>query len=240
MIEPQWLEITRHEVFARVSKPLLIAHLTDLHLPIPASLERNLLLVLEQEKPDLIVLTGDSVTDSTDREQLKSFLERLHAPLGVWAVEGNWEHWTGTTNDRKISHSANVTFLTNASRRIREDAWVVGIDDVLAGKPDERKAFEGVPRNDFCVLLTHSPQFFLRTTSRCPLVLAGHTHGGQIRLPFLRPLWTPPGSGAFVAGWYFGNGSRMYVSRGIGTSIIRARLFSRPEVAFFTIRPKDL
>ena len=74
-----------------------------------------------------------------------------------------------------------------------------------------------------------------RIAGKCDLALAGHTHGGQVRLPWLPPLWLPRGSGRFVEGWYEREGSQMYVCRGIGMSILPIRFFCRPELAVITV-----
>lgn len=83
--------------------------------------------------------------------------------------------------------------------------------------------------------LFHSPASFDSVAGSWPLALAGHTHGGQIRLPFVKPLWLPEGSGSYVAGWYEGKGSKLYVSRGVGTAMLPLRFLCRPELALITI-----
>jgi len=237
-IEPIRLEVTRHEIFGEVASPIKIAHLTDLHLRKIGHLEKALLDALENEKPDLIIITGDTVSEEeTSYAVARDFLSRLHAPLGVVSVEGNWEHWTSEEHSKQtLAAIDNVVFLTNGSKQIRQDAWIVGLDDAFAGKPNPGLAFAGIPPDSFCIMLFHSPAYFPEVADKCPLALSGHTHGGQIRLPFFGPLWLPPGSGEYVSGWYEKVGARMYVSRGLGTSLINARFLSRPEIALITVR----
>lgn len=240
-IEPEWLEVTHHEICAPVSSPLKIAHLTDLHLREIGRLERKLLDVLESEKPDLIAITGDNVTNEESSHAVANeFLALLHAPLGVYSVNGNWEHWTAEEKpERAVASLGNITSLDNSNRQVRPDLWVVGLDDAFAGKPKPELAAAGLPKNTFCVLLFHSPSYFPDVADICPLSLAGHTHGGQVRLPFYGPLWLPSGSGNYVSGWYEKENAKMYVSRGIGTSILDVRFLARPEVAFITVRSKQ-
>src|SRR4051812_15859979 len=93
-IEPYWLEVTRCQVTANVTQPLTVVHLTDLHIGSEGALERKVLAAVERERPDLIVVTGDNVTEDGRFDEAAKFLARLRAPLGAFGVEGNWEHWT--------------------------------------------------------------------------------------------------------------------------------------------------
>ncbi len=234
LIEPSWIEVTRHTVQAPFAGPLKIAHLSDLHTYEVSRRERRLLALLEAEKPDLIVVTGDTLARSGSHEACRQLLSRLHAPLGVWLVRGNWENWRPVKGEHAFYASAGVHFLLNEARPVRRDVWIVGLDDPSTGSPN-LGALKDVPPSAFVIALFHSPSYFDQVAGRCPLALAGHTHGGQVRVPFLRPLWLPRGSGRFLAGWYDMSGSRMYVSRGVGTSVLPVRFRCRPELAILTV-----
>ena len=115
----------------------------------------------------------------------------------------------------------------------------LGFDDALYGSPSLPRALAARAEADVEIWLIHAPEYFdilLARGARPPLVLAGHTHGGQIRLPGFTP-FTPPGSASYVSGWYHREERPLYVSRGIGTATIRARLFCPPELPIFTLRP---
>ena len=235
-IEPYWIEVTRHHVEAPISSPLKIAHLADIHTRGFGDRERKLVAILERERPDLIVVSGDTVVDGGTYEMCRNVLSRLRAPLGVWVVRGNWENWRPVTNERAFYQSTGVHFLLNEHRQIGDsNLWIVGLDDAISGRPDLEAALAGVPPEAVTIALFHSPAYFDRIAGRCYLAFAGHTHGGQIKFPWLGPLWLPAGCGRYLAGWYEQRGSRMYVSRGIGTSIIQARFLSRPEIALITV-----
>ena len=246
-IEPFALEITRHHVRAPVDAPITIAHLTDLHTQGLGRRERLLLERLEAEKPDLIVITGDTV-DGGDLEPARELMTALRAPLGVWVVRGNWENWqppraggqTAPQSEAAFYTSVGARFLVNEGQLARRDVWIAGLDDPMSGHASPAAALEGAPAGVFTIVLVHSPEGFgpgLAPGFKVDLALAGHTHGGQVRLPFVGPLWLPPGSGGFVAGWYESGGSRMYVSRGIGTSILPVRFLCSPELALITVAP---
>lgn len=125
--------------------------------------------------------------------------------------------------------------LLNTSCEVRDGVWVVGFDDLYGGSPKPDEAFSGVPQSAYRIALFHSPPFFEKVAGRCELALAGHSHGGQVRLPLYGPLWLPPYSGGFVDGWFERLGTRMYVSRGVGTSILDVRLWCRPEISIITV-----
>lgn len=238
LIEPCALEITRHEARAPVAKPLRIAHVTDLHTGGLGRVERALLAALDAEKPDLIAITGDTV-DSGDLEPAREVLRALtsKAPLGVVAVHGNWEHWRPVSDAERFYESVGVRFLGNDAARVRDDLWVVGLDDALAGEPDATKAFAKVPAGVARLAIFHSPVAAEGLAGRAQIALAGHTHGGQVRLPLFGAIWRPPGSGAFDHGWYDAGGARLYVSRGVGTSVLPVRFWCRPELAMITLQP---
>jgi predicted MPP superfamily phosphohydrolase len=241
-IEPRWLEVTRHRMRAPVAAPLTVAHLADLHTRGLGSIERSVLDALERERPDLVAITGDTI-DRGDWTAAGPFLERVRAPLGVFLVDGNWEHWSGARADDAFFRSLGVQRLRNESARAREDLWVAGLDDATAGAPDPEAAIRGVPPRAALLVLFHSPSYFdvlaprLAPRGEGVLALAGHTHGGQLRVPFLGAPWRPPGSGRFVSGWYESEGARLHVGRGVGTSILPARFACRPELALIRIEP---
>jgi len=266
LIEPYWIEVTHHRVTAPVTSPLKIAHLSDIHTSGLGRREKRMLALLDQERPDLIAITGDSIYNGhlfdtflrtrvvplqaagssvPRRLHQKPYddryagcfdvLRRLHAPLGVWFVRGNWEHWRPIWDERRFSEDARVHFLQNAASQIAPGVWIIGLDDAVFGSPDLDAALREVPSAAYKIVLFHSPAYFETVAGHCDLVLAGHTHGGQVYLPFLTWLWLPTGCGEFLAGWYERQGSRMYVSRGIGVSTLNVRFLCRPELAIITL-----
>ncbi len=238
VIEPYALEITRHEARAPVAARLRIAHVSDLHTGGLGRRERALLAALDEAKPDLIAITGDTV-DGGDLEPARELLVAMttKAPLGVVAVHGNWEHWRPVSDAERFYAEVGVRFLRNDAVRVRDDLWVVGLDDDLAGAPDATRAFAKVPPGRTPIVIFHSPVAVDAIAGRAPIALAGHTHAGQVRLPLLGALWRPPGSGRFDHGWYEASGTRLFVSRGVGTSLLPVRFWCRPELALITLGP---
>ena len=244
LVAPYRIEVTRHRVPAAVESPVRVAAITDLHTRGLGRRERRLVALLERERPDLVVLVGDvladtgALTGTADAAGAAAeVLPRLHAPLGVWAVPGNWEHWRHEVDEQALFGAAGVRLLVNRAEPVRKDLWLVGLDDWMSGAPLPEQALSGLPEGVFAIGLFHSPAGFDAVAGRLPLGLAGHTHGGQVRLPFLGPFWLPRGSAGRANGWYEKRGSRLYVSRGVGMTILPVRLFCRPELPIFDLVP---
>ena len=235
LVEPYRIEVTRSSVETPLAGPLKIAHLSDLHTFGLGRRERKLLSLLDTEQPDVIIITGDTVTWGRHYERIRPLLSRLHAPLGVWLVRGNWENAYPLHNEHAFYAHLGIHFLLNEARPIRPDVWIVGLDDPYSGTPNFDAALSTVPQGTYVIAAFHSPAYFDNVAGRVPLVLAGHTHGGQVRLPLVPVFWLPRGSGRFLEGWYVERGSKMYVSRGIGTSFLPIRFRCPPELSIISV-----
>jgi uncharacterized protein len=193
----------------------------------------------------VIVITGDAIDDRRNLSLLDEFLAMVGSTPRI-AIIGNWEHWAGipTRELRRVYESRGATLLLNESVELRiRDRRVLftGVDDSVAGQPDLPAAITvpALPFDSF--LLAHCPVFRdtisnARTpeVDRFRFLLSGHTHGGQAA-PFGWAPVRPPGSGRYWRGWYQDHSLPMYVSSGLGTSIIRARFCVPPEIAVFDV-----
>jgi len=199
---------------------------------------------LGRERPDVVVLIGDICNRRSDLATLTAWARDARGTRATFATLGNWEHDAGI--DRATAERAygqvGVELLYNSSARVGAGPsalTIVGIDDPVLGEPDVALAVRDVDAADPSVWLVHAPGYVdgisRDRVPRPAAILAGHTHGGQVRLPFYTP-YTPSGSGRFVAGWYRDTLAPLYVSRGIGTVLVDARLFCPPEMAVFTLR----
>ncbi len=224
-----------------LARPVEVLHLTDIHVRGPGPWLDALCAFLEtQDGADIVALTGDIVTTGWQpgaADQLLAAVPR--GTLGRFAVMGNWEHWAGADaaswGARLDRHG--ITLLRNEARDLGPGA-VGGTDDHLAGDADPDAVRAALPAGRPAVLLTHSPAYApaLAGPDRA-LVLSGHSHGGQVRLPLLGAGWVPMGTGRYVAGWYMLGGTALYVSRGLGWSIAPFRLGCPPEVARIRLVP---
>lgn len=237
-VEPFRIEVTHYDIPAPISAPLKIAQLSDLHTHGMGRNERHLLQILDAEKPDAIVMTGDCLGNlAGNYEWCKQLYENLHAPLGVWFVHGNWENDRPVHRERVFYRDAGVGLLVNANAELRPDVWLIGLDDPYSGYAKPDIALAGVPKDAYKIAIFHSPAYFRRMAGRVNLCLTGHTHGGQVRIPLVHPFWLPKGAGHYLEGWYEQNGSKMYVNRGMGMSNLQIRFLCRPEVSIFTLTP---
>ncbi|MBI1797013.1 MAG: metallophosphoesterase [Candidatus Eisenbacteria bacterium] len=237
LLEPNWIEVTRATVAAPIARPLTIAHLTDLHTRGVGFRERRMLAILARERPDLIVITGDITQERGSLEDALPVLAGLRAPLGVWAVRGNWEIWRPSPHERAALAAAGVRLLVNEAAPLGDSLWLAGFDDPYVGRPDVDRTLGAVPRGAWTIALFHAPALLDRIAGRVPLALAGHTHGGQVQLPFVPTFWLPGGCDGYLKGWFTRGGTRMYVSRGVGMSGPPVRFLCRPEVAIITLTP---
>jgi predicted MPP superfamily phosphohydrolase len=234
-IEPYQLESTFHEVTIGASgKSLLVAHVTDLHTNGLGKLELKLINAIQSQKPELILITGDIATPGGTAKGYEDVLSKLKAPLGVYFVQGNWEYWEPIKELHHILKKTHIVDLTNKNIQIKDNLWLVGLDDELAGSP-ELSTYEHIPKKSKTISMFHSPALFTSINNKTNLAFAGHSHGGQIRLPFIGALWTPEGTGKYHSGWFKEGKAKMYVSRGLGNSILPIRLNCRPEIAFIKI-----
>jgi uncharacterized protein len=233
--EPFQLENTFHEVtIGKSGKSLLVAHVTDLHTDGLGTIELKLMDSIRANKPDIIVITGDVATPGGTSKGYEDVLSQLRAPLGVYFIQGNWEYWEPIKELRHILQKTSIIDLTNKHAHIKDDLWLIGLDDVLAGSP-ELDVYEKVPRGKKNLSIFHSPELFSSISNKTDLAFAGHSHGGQVRLPFIGPIWTPEGTGKYDSGWFQEGRAKMYVSRGIGNSILPIRFNCKPEIAYIKV-----
>jgi predicted MPP superfamily phosphohydrolase len=220
---------------------LRVGQISDTHLGLPHS-ARNLAWAVERmrdERPELIVLTGDFVSRSAAIPQIAALLRGLSAPLGVYAVPGNHDYWEGLPDIHAALALHGIPLLLNEHRRLRRngaDLWLVGLDDLWDGRPDFDAALRGVPRGACTLLLAHAPDIADEAASRgFAAQLSGHTHGGHMRLPLLGPFALPRHGWRYAIGHYPIGDMALYVSRGLSGGPFRLRC--RPEATILTLRP---
>ncbi|OUM93142.1 MAG: hypothetical protein BAA04_13400 [Firmicutes bacterium ZCTH02-B6] len=250
--EANTLSVTRVEIPIHGLPPdldgLTIIQLSDLHLRGYGPFEQDLVRTVRSLPAPILVITGDFLGDPNAAGALIPLLMEIGRDRAVYGVLGNHDHGR-RVNTQALVHDltrAGVRVLINSGDAIRHRGHrirIAGVDDPHTGRDNLNEALAHVPPSagdarEPLILLAHSPDV-LETASQAgvDLVLAGHTHGGQICLPGGRPLWTNTRRGRFGAGLFGRGRTQMFVSRGIGTSSVRGRLFCPPEVAVVRLVP---
>ncbi len=223
-----------------------IAFLTDLHCS-PQTPPDFLARVVEETnrlKPELVLLGGDYTSRGTAYlRPVAEVLGRLEAPRGVYGVLGNHDYWEDPAAVRAALRQSGIVDLTNAGRWVNVNGSrirIAGVGDLWQDVQDLHAALAGVKESDAVILLSHNPDYAMRLKDkRVGLVLSGHTHGGQIRLPRIGPVITNSQYGRrLVSGLVSFDSFQLYTSRGLGTVIVPLRYQCPPEIALFTLKRK--
>ncbi|MEA3335067.1 MAG: metallophosphoesterase [Chloroflexota bacterium] len=246
-VEPNWVAVERialrlRRLPARLDG-LRIAQLSDLHIsPLVSQgdIARAVALTLDQAA-DLIVLTGDFIWhDASFADQLVAPLRGLTAPLGVYAIFGNHDHWHGAGRVADSLQAAGIDLLENRALRLEtgtDPLWLAGVDDIWEERQDLALTLRNVPEDQCTVLLAHEPDFGDEAaTYPVDLQLSGHSHGGQIRLPFVGAPVLPYLGRKYPIGLYQVGDMALYTNRGIGLIAPPVRLNCRPEITVLTLR----
>ena len=224
---------------------LTLVHLSDLHLGPHISMDLIQRAIQRTNKlcPDLILLTGDYVSDSPQYiAPLCQALSSLSARIGVFACLGNHDHWEDADKTRKGLDAAGIELLENEHRvlHIGEALLVIaGVEDLWEGDPDVELAFENAPDPAPRILLSHNPDAIERLgKERVDLMLCGHTHGGQVRLPAVgAPILAIKSGQRLAAGLSkTDTGTTVYVNQGLGVIFPPVRFLCRPEIAHIRLR----
>jgi|GEM_PF-449216 len=244
--EPYWVETTRTTISSPKlqpgAPPLTILQLSDLHIEQWGKREIKALDIVKSVKPDIIVLTGDYVNLWSNAPLMHEFADKLKAPYGIYAVSGNW-NWNPDYQYSKFFKGTQVQLVDRKSVTVKTPSG----DIVISGVDYNTGKYGGfkIPKTShFSLLLSHTPDASLYVGDEVDLLLAGHTHGGQIRIPGLGPLVTFANIKRKNAAGLsrLNGGGYMYVNRGLGMEGGRApriRLFCRPEVTVITLKPQN-
>lgn len=246
-IEPNRIEVTHTEIvtpkWKADSPPLKIVQLSDLHIERIGCRERRTLRIVKALEPDLILLTGD-YTNYWNRgeEEVRQFLEALHAKYGLYAIHGNWN---GRLTELRVLQGTGVRVLDDRAMAVRTKSGrlvLAGIPCFGGGHP--RSLLEDFDTSSsFVILMSHMSGEARDAPTSVDLVLSGHTHGGQVCLPHFGSLiiFSKEDRDRASGMSKFPNGVRVYVNRGIGMEWGGAppiRFLCRPEISVFTIRGK--
>ncbi len=221
-----------------------IIQISDLHFDQLQYFHKSIAKKINSIKPDLLFITGDSVDNTQKINALNEFLQLIDYSIPKYAITGNWEYWGNVdlTKLKSVYSQNNCELLINENRTIsirNREISIIGIDDLVGGNANFEKAIENLKDTKTNLVLSHCPQhrdIIVQQKGKLAidLVLSGHTHGGQITFLGFVP-FKPQGSGKYLKGWYKDVEPKMYISKGIGTSILPIRLGARAEMVAMEI-----
>lgn len=251
-LEPAWVEVAELELALPRLSPAFdgyrLVQISDLHMETWMDSRRLLESVqrVNQLQPDLVAITGDFVTEihpSTPTD-LALGLSQLQASDGVVAVLGNHDYWTDAAIVRQVLVDSGIRELPNqflTLRRSGTELHIAGLDDHWEGYADLPGLLARLPERGAAVLLVHEPDFadFSAASGRFDLQLSGHSHGGQVVIPFLGPPILPHLAQKYPLGLYQVKEMQLYVNRGLGMARPMVRFNCRPEITAITLRAES-
>jgi uncharacterized protein len=255
LIEPNEVDVTKLELkvprLAATFDGFKIALLSDFHFG-PYTGEREVSAAVRAANelhPDVMALLGDFVTEpmtgdsrsgAKKAEPCAQVLSGLRSRLGTFAVLGNHDYATDPELVADALQSHGVTLLRNANRAFEQDGarlWLLGVSDVDFGLANLADALTKVPEAETKMLLAHEPDFADHSSQHgIDIQFSGHSHGGQVRIPGVHPLWLPPLAKKYYDGYYRVGPMQLYTNRGIGTVGLPFRFCCPPEVTLVTLR----
>jgi len=240
------IDWTEFDISENKKNKVKIIQLSDLHIQELKSFHRTIASRINKEKPDVVVFTGDSVTRVSRLNVLEQLLRLIDPEILKIAILGNKEHDGKIPADKihQLFKRYNGLLLVNEHYILKKNERsinIIGLDDFMTGKADFKKASEHIETSHDTIILNHCPGYREKIEAinselglAIKLILSGHTHGGQITF-FGKELFKPDGSGRYLKGWYQNEATKMYVSKGIGTTIIPIRFCARAEATIFHV-----
>ncbi|PEA88302.1 metallophosphoesterase [Bacillus thuringiensis] len=269
-VEPKKVTITCNYIKSKYIpngfSGMKVVQFSDTHLGPNFTIEqlKELVNQMNMLKPDIVVFTGDLIDNfgeyGSQKQKAQSILTQIHAPLGKYAVFGNHDRGGGgsylynkenvdNSLYKKLMEGAGFTVLVNAIDKITsangDQITIAGLDDFLLGMPKIPGTLQQLQQQDFNLLLVHEPDVADKILEYpVDFQISGHSHGGQVRFPFLKPIITTPLANQYVEGMYSLEGKKrslqLYVNRGIGTTRAPFRLFCKPELSIFILQRVEM
>lgn len=248
-LEPNWLDVeTIHLTLPRLDPAFngyRLVQISDLHLDVGIKIPglESAVEKINELQPDAVAITGDYITYQLYhiREAYTRTLQQLQATDGVVGVLGNHDHWHDLAGVRQLLQDSGIANISNGVKTIRRgeaQLHLCGVDDVWEEQDRLDLVMESLPNDGAAILLAHEPDFADESaaTGRFDLQLSGHTHGGQIRLPFIGAPILPTLGIKYPIGLYEVNGMYQYTNRGLGMIEPAVRLNCRPEITLFILQ----
>jgi len=255
LIEPNRLVLRQQSIqvaaWPKEISGLRIALIGDVHTGSPFIDDKKLLRIVElanQQQPDLIVLLGDYMSSESwpnrrvEPEITANHLKDLRAPLGIYTVLGNHDWWYNEGKVRQAFEQVGIRVLDDEVAEVKwrdRTLWLAGFADASTRPQRVNETIAKISSGSTIIAITHSPDIFPDVPPTVALLLAAHTHGGQVKIPLVGTPIVPSRFGQkYVAGHVQENGHHLFVTTGIGTSILPVRFRVPPEIVILTIRSR--
>jgi uncharacterized protein len=248
-IEPNWIEINSIELtlphLAAEFNGYRIVQISDIHTDKSTAEKRltHIFSLVNQQKPDLVAMTGDFITGGSEKflPKFEATLNQIEAKDKIVAVLGNHDYWA---DPQPISQALTQNGILNLRNEVytlqrgNSKLHIAGLDDIYMGKQRLDIVLSKLTDDSAAILLAHEPDYAdtSAATKRFDLELSGHSHAGQIRLPFFKPPILPELGRKYYDGLYRVGEMMHYTNRGIGTTGLHLRFGSRPEITVFTLK----
>lgn len=253
-IEPKWIEfneiVIRHSLIPKGFNGMKMVQFSDTHLGFQFQLKdlQAALSKIQTFSPDVVLFTGDLMDEPNKyphHSEIIPLLQNIQAPLGKFSIYGNHDHGGyGSKMYDQIMELSGFTLLQNSHSAISllngDKIYIAGIDDAMLGSPNIKKALLGIPEQAYTILLSHAPDL-AEFAKDYPVhyQISGHSHAGQIQVPFAGALVTPPFGKKYTEGMYELENLTLYVNRGLGTTRLPYRFLARPEITLYELQSSE-
>ncbi|MDJ0900984.1 MAG: metallophosphoesterase [Xenococcus sp. MO_188.B8] len=252
-IEPSWFEVVPVNLTIPELDPAFagfkIVQISDIHTDTSMNRRKldKIVEIVNQQQPDIVTLTGDFFTYKPDADStnlLEIALQKLTPKDKTLAVLGNHDYYFDPSAIRTILSQSNVLELSNSVYTIARGAArlnIAGLDDYLMNKSRLDLIIAQLATDDVTILLVHEPDFadISAATEKFSLEISGHSHGGQVRIPFWQPDILPPYGKKYPLGMYQVGNMIQYTNRGVGMVLPAVRFNCRPEITVFTLAAQE-
>lgn len=254
LIEPRWVahRVIDTSLPDQESLGLTVIHTSDWHFtkkPIWRVMTHdranNIIDDINKANPDIVLITGDLIAEPNQKptfaqsveDEIANTLGKLKASKGIYAVLGNHDNWYHHEKMKLALEKQHIQVLENESQLIpKTKLWIAGIGDESTNHANPFKAIKAIPRLAPSLIMMHDPESFAKLPRTKSISFSGHTHGGQVYIPgYGAPILPNNAPSSWAYGWVKHNSNRMYVTSGLGVSILPIRFNMRPEWVQFNI-----
>lgn len=237
-IEPNKLEVTNYTIQDKELSGVKIVFASDFHIkPYGQKRLEKIVEIINKQNPDVVVSAGDFVCGHTEKstmhpQKIAEGLAKVKSKYGFYTTLGNHDGWYDRWYIKELLEKQNIKVLNNKNEKLQingKEIFIAGVEDMMTAFPNMEDALKGTKTPT--ILLTHTPDVFPEIPRNVNLTLAGHTHGGQVRLPIIGPIFTASNYGnKYAIGLVEENGKKLITTRGIGVSILPFRFNCLPEI----------